>query len=206
MAVCAVNIANFSPNPFDPTAPNTITVQKISSLTKDIIKNHGTLPNTPGSSVTITLENFNNISATNYTADLAVTLDRGPNAVGGRIVKRAIPLDLISSGSSPTVTIVGCSSTPSNGGPLSQNDVCALFGGSYDSTQGKCIGTGGGGTACPGMPLACGNGVTYTMPSQGSGSYYYSGPVIANGSSHFCDVRAICSATFVWSSPYCACN
>ncbi len=163
---CSANIANFSPNPFDPTA-QLVAVQKISSLTKDIITNNGPLPNAPGTSVTITLENFNNISATNYTADLTLTLDRGINAVGGRIIKRRLPIDLVSSGSPPTVTISGCSSTPTSGGALSQNDVCALFGGTYDPIQAKCVGTGGGGTSCPAMPMACGNGVTYTYHLRG---------------------------------------
>ncbi len=136
-AVCAANLPNLASNPLDPTAPARIALSKIDSLTSTILTNGGTLRNQSGSTVNIYLENFQNISPTEYTADLAVELDKGQvNIIGGKLIKRHILLDLTTANPAPAVTVSACYAMANSSS--SPTAVCSLLGGTYNATSGLC--------------------------------------------------------------------
>jgi prepilin-type N-terminal cleavage/methylation domain-containing protein len=209
--VCANNIGNLSSNPFNPTSQNSsLSINQINSLTGQILGpliNNGGLPNTNGTSVKMALENFNNTGPTNYTADLAVTLDKGPNAnTGGRIIKRSIVVGLVTSGTAPTVTITGCNAVSNSAAAaVSNNAICALFGGTYNAGSGLCTGTTMGQSppipgSCPAVTYTYNSVISIPVPATTQGTpFNYNGSIIgSNGIQYVCIVSAICNISGTW--------
>jgi len=138
---CSANIPNFSTTTL--TAANyanlRIIVNKWTLNGNNFLVNLDVVPGITNSKISLSIEKFQPISATEYKALAYFNIERGQQVSGGSTRSRHLPINLITTGN----TITSCSFSAvemlsEQDLELVKADVCTSFGGTYDTVTKRC--------------------------------------------------------------------